>query len=72
MVVEENLHHPAEVSEDGRSLTLLETGSEAGEQALSDAVDEMIEVVMSRGGRVVFVDDGELSEHSGLVMLTRY
>lgn len=72
MVVEENLHHPAEVSEDGRRLTLRETGAGGSEEALSDAVDEMIEAVMGRGGRVVFVEDGELAGHAGLVMLTRY
>lgn len=72
MVVEENLHHPAEVSEDGRRLKLLESAAGEGEEALADAVDEMIEAVMGRGGRVVFVEDGELAEHSGLVMLTRY
>ncbi|WP_102124640.1 hypothetical protein [Deinococcus planocerae] len=72
MVVEEDLHHPAEVSADGRSLTLLETGAEPGERAYADAVDQMIELVMARGGRVVFVEDGELAAHSGLVMLTRY
>lgn len=72
MVVRENLHLPAEVSEDRRSLTLLETGTEEGENAYADAVDEMIEAVMQAGGRVVFVDDDELAEHDGLVMITRY
>lgn len=72
MIVEENHHLPARISEDGRSLTLLETGKEAGEDALADAVDEMIENVMQNGGKVVFVDDAQLAQHDGLVMLTRY
>lgn len=72
MVVQENLHLPAEVSEDGRHLTLLDTGKEEGENAYADAVDEMIEFVMQGGGKVVFVDDDELTEQDGLVMLTRY
>lgn len=72
MVVQENLHLPAQVSTDGRSLTLLETGKEAGQEAYADAVDEMIEFVMQAGGKVRFVDDDQLGEHDGLVMLTRY
>lgn len=72
MVVRESLHLPAEVSADRRMLTLLETGKEEGENAYADAVDEMIEFVIQAGGKVVFVDDDELAEHDGLVMLTRY
>lgn len=72
MVVEENHHLPARVSEDGRTLTLLETGKEAGDDALADAVDEMVEYVMQSGGKVTFVPEGHLSQHDGLVMLTRY
>lgn len=71
MVVEENLHFPAQISEDGRHLNLLPRG-EDGPEDTADAVDEMIEHVMQRGGRTVFVDDGELASHGGMVMLTRY
>lgn len=71
MVVEENLHFPAQISGDGRHLKLLPGGEDAPGDA-ADAVDEMIEHVMQRGGRAVFVDDGKLAESGGLVMLTRY
>ncbi|TSA79416.1 hypothetical protein FNU79_17945 [Deinococcus detaillensis] len=71
MVVEQNLHFPARVSQDGRRLTRLPSGGDGPDDA-ADAVDEMIEHVMQRGGRAVFVDDGELAATGGMVMLTRY
>lgn len=72
MVVEESMSYPAQVSADGRSITPLPTGKEEGADAYADAVDEMMEAVMQHGGRAVFVEDGELQEYGGLVMLTRY
>lgn len=72
MIVQENLSLPAEVSEDGRRLTLLESEPQVGERIYADAVDEMIEFVMQNGGQVRFVDDDQLQDHEGMVMLTRY
>ncbi len=72
MVVEQSKSYPAQVSPDGRSLTALPTGKEEGADAYADAVDEMMEAVMQHGGRAVFVEDDELKDYGGLVMLTRY
>ena len=76
MLVHENLHLPAQVSGDGRHLNLLENtpdNSALNEaDSVTDAVDEMMEFVMQGGGKVVFMDDEQITEHNGLVMLTRY
>ncbi len=72
MVVRENLHLPAQVSADRRQLTLVETAAVGDSNAHADAVDEMMEYVMQNSGKVVFVDDSELDDYNGLVMLTRY
>ncbi|WP_198923787.1 AOC03_06830 family ribosome hibernation factor [Rappaport israeli] len=75
LVVEKDLHIPAEVSEDGRSLKVLEDSKAQGERAFADIIDEMIEHVMAADGKVVFVDEASLEEFNnqkGLVAITRY
>ncbi|WP_416189702.1 hypothetical protein ACM67B_00400 [Neisseria sp. CCUG17229] len=74
LVVEEDLHIPAQVSEDGRKLTEINIEDAKGESAYEDIVDEMIEKVLAAGGRVRFVDSEALGEHAdrGLAVVTRY
>lgn len=71
LVVEEGYHEPATVDERG-FLRLGGQAAGAGETALDDAVDEVIEVVVARKGRVVFVDDGTLAVHSRIALILRY
>lgn len=75
LVVEEDLHIPARVSEDGRKLTEISIEEAKGENAYEDIVDEIIEKVLAMGGRVKFVDSGRLQEQDaerGLAVVTRY
>ena len=75
LVVETGLSIPAEVSEDGRSLKVLDDANAEGERAYADIIDEMIEHVMAADGHIVFVDEGKLDEFNsdkGLVAITRY
>ncbi|OSI23593.1 hypothetical protein [Neisseria dumasiana] len=75
LVVEEDLHLPAAVSEDGRTLTVLQEGFEPNENTYDDIVDEMIEKVLANGGRVKFVDNDSLKEINpshGIAVITRY
>lgn len=74
LVVEEDLHIPAKVGEDGRKLTEIAVSEAKGENAYEDIVDEMIEKVLAAGGRVKFVDHGSLADHAerGLAVVTRY
>ncbi|WP_165007086.1 AOC03_06830 family ribosome hibernation factor [Neisseria yangbaofengii] len=74
LAVEEDLHIPAKVSEDGRKLTEINIEDAKGEHAYEDIVDEMIEKVLAAGGRVRFVDSEALGEYTdrGLAVVTRY
>lgn len=42
------------------------------EPIAEDAVDDLIEMVVSKGGNVVFTEDGKLEEHQQLAAITRY
>ncbi|MFA9499181.1 hypothetical protein ACERCG_01780 [Mannheimia sp. E30BD] len=75
LVIEEDLHISAKVSEDGRKLNELEGSFEQTENTYEDIVDEMIEKVLETSGRVKFVDNVSLKEINpthGLVAITRY
>jgi hypothetical protein len=68
LVVEDGYHEAATLDETG--LRLLPAGD--GAPTLEDAVDELIEVVLAKGGRVVFVDDGSLAQHGRIALILRY
>ncbi|NCC30593.1 MAG: hypothetical protein EOM24_01065 [Chloroflexia bacterium] len=70
LLVEENYHEAAILDESGFRL-LPDTG-ESGPNHLDDAVDEAITMVMSMGGRVVFVEDGTLEQHGRIALILRY
>jgi len=67
LAVETGLFYPARVSQDGTHLTGARDRSHP--EVLDDAVDEVIETVLDRGGWVAFVADGALAEH-GRIALT--
>ncbi len=70
LVVEEGFHYPARVTADGMGLEPIETPTTP--EDLDDAVDEAIEAVLTMGGRVVFVADGTLAQHSRIALILRY
>ena len=39
---------------------------------IDDAVDELIEIVLAKGGRVIFVDNGALAIHQRVALILRY
>ena len=39
---------------------------------IDDAVDEVIEEVMAKGGGVAFVDDGALAQYQRIALILRY
>lgn len=71
LVVEEGYHEPAVLDERGM-LRPPQEGADAGPRHLDDAVDEVIATVLTKGGRVVFVDDGTLAAHSRIALILRY
>ena len=67
LAVEEGLFYPARISQDG---DLLEPATDVEHpDVIDDAVDELIELVLDRGGWVALVADGLLSDR-GRVALT--
>ncbi len=70
LLVEEGFHYPAVVDASGMRLTPADDPTAAG--VLDDAVDEIIEAVLSKQGRVVFLADGQLAEHQRITLILRY
>ena len=69
LAVETGLFYPARVSQDGTRLTGAHDRSHP--EVLDDAVDEIIETVLDRGGWVAFVPDGALAEHGRITLTVR-
>jgi hypothetical protein len=69
LLVETELQHRADVTPEGDRLLPY---SGQGAAALDDAVDEVIEKVLSDGGEVFFYDPGILDLHQGIAAILRY
>ncbi|WP_409331620.1 hypothetical protein [Trujillonella humicola] len=69
LAVEEGFVAPARLSDDGDYVTPAEDTDHP--DVVDDAVDELIETVILRGGWVAFVDDGRLADHGRVVLTLR-
>lgn len=69
LLVEKNYHIPAILTEDHQLELVDDPG---GTEVMDDAVDEIIELVLAKGGKVVMVDDGVLSPHQRIALILRY
>jgi len=69
LLVEKNYHVPAVLSANGGIELVAAPG---GVEVMDDAVDEIIEAVLAKGGEVTIVDDGSLSEHQQIALILRY
>jgi hypothetical protein len=69
LLVEKDYHVPAVLDENGQ-LTLVE--SVGGTEVIDDAVDEVIEAVLAKGGKVTIVDEGTLTAHGPIALILRY
>ena len=69
LLIETGLLHPADVAPEGDRLFAY---SGRGAASLDDAVDEVIEKVLSDGGDVFFYDPGVLELHQGIAAILRY
>lgn len=70
LVVEQDYHFPARLDETGMQLAPADDPAAPG--VMDDAVDEIIETVLHKGGRVRFVDDGQLETHQHIALILRY
>lgn len=69
LLVEQDFHYPARLDENG-SLARVDDPSAPG--VMDDAVDNVIDTVLDKQGRVVFVENGKLEEHRRIAMTLRY
>ena len=70
LLVEEDFHYPARVDSSGAHLEPAENATAS--DVMPDAVDDLIEMVLDKGGRVGFVDNGALSQHGRIALIVRY
>ncbi len=66
LAVEEGLFYPARLSADGDWLTPADDVEHP--DVIDDVVDELIELVLDRGGWVAIVTDGKLSAYDGVAL----
>lgn len=69
LAVEPSLLLPARLHPDGDTLTLADQVGDP--DVVDDVVDELIELVLARGGWVAFIDDGLLADHGGVALTLR-
>lgn len=70
LLVEQNYFFPARLDASGLVITPAE--DREAPDVIWDAVDELIEMVLDKQGRVVFVDDGMLDLHMRVGLVLRY
>lgn len=70
LLVEQGFYYPAKLDGSGRELVPASDATAPG--VMDDAVDEVIEAVLAKGGRVVFLRDGALAEHGRMALTLRY
>ncbi len=69
LAVDESLYYPARLSDDGDTLTPADDVEHP--DVIDDAVDELIELVLVRGGWIAFTTPGALDDHHGVALTTR-
>ncbi|GAA3338705.1 hypothetical protein GCM10020358_19730 [Amorphoplanes nipponensis] len=69
LAVDESLFYPARLSDDGDTLTPADDPEHP--DVIDDAVDELIELVLVRGGWIAFTDPGALDHHHGVALTVR-
>jgi hypothetical protein len=70
LLLEENYHQPAKLSEDGMNILVSDNPTDL--DVMDDAADVIVEEVLQKGGRVVFVPDGSLKDHGQVALILRY
>jgi hypothetical protein len=69
LAVDESLFYPARISDDGDTLTPADDVEHP--DVIDDAVDELIELVLIRGGWIAFTRPGGLDHHQGVAVAVR-
>lgn len=70
LLVEEDFHYPARLDPGG--MTLIPVDDPTALDVMEDAVDDLIQTVLAKGGRVVFASNGSLAAHQRIALILRY
>lgn len=70
LLVEEDFHYSARLDASGKNIIPAEDST--APDVIDDAVDEIIEEVLNKKGKVVFVPNGKLEDHRRIAMVLRY
>lgn len=70
LLVEQDYHEAGRLDESG--LLLLPADDPTAPGVIPDAVDEVIEAVLSKGGEVVFTENGALETYQRIALVLRY
>ena len=70
LMVEKDYRCPGFVTENNYVLSL--RPPQKPHKVLTDAVDDLIEMVLEKGGQVFFVDNGLLKDYQRIALITRY
>ena len=70
LLVEEDFHYPARVDETGMHLSPADDPTAPGVN--DDAVDDIIETVLDKQGKVIFLPNGALAQHERITLILRY
>lgn len=70
LLVEEDFQYPA--VQDEASQNFMPAEDDTLPNTISDAVDEIVEEVLAKSGRVVFVESGSLDAHDRIALTLRY
>lgn len=70
LLVEESYVHPGRAGAPGHRTGGTEaTGATTGDVAVHDLVDDLMEIVILRGGQLALVEDGDLAAHGQVVLI---
>ena len=73
LLVEENFHAAGQLDETGTHLLPVDDpGGSTAPGLIEDAVDDIIETVLSKGGKVRFMPDGQLEAFQRIALVLRY
>ncbi|MBM4158315.1 MAG: hypothetical protein FJ216_05985 [Ignavibacteria bacterium] len=70
LIVEEDFSYPAKLGKHGYQL--VPTKIDIGEEIFDDAVDEIIENIIMKGGKVRFVKTGALKDYGRIALMLRF
>jgi hypothetical protein len=70
VLVEEDYHFAGRLEDEGLRIVPVDDPAEEG--VMEDVIDELVELVIARGGRAVFVPNGALEEHQRVGLILRY